>query len=79
MQLLSAQPSLDYANALARGADADPHSLVHVWWELLTQPQWRPVLHQYAVQRQARELMVNCNDLLARIEGRANGGPFVET
>ncbi|AIO30837.1 hypothetical protein DM39_6930 [Burkholderia cenocepacia] len=71
MQLLSAQASLDYASALARGADVDAHALGVIWDALVTMPQWRAVLHQYATLRQVRELMVRVDDLLTAIDEAA--------
>lgn len=68
MQLLSAAASLDYASALQSGRAANAAGLATVWDELLESPQWRPVLNQYPMLRQARELMVNPADLLATIE-----------
>jgi hypothetical protein len=41
-------------------------------------PQWRGVLHQYAVQQQARELMVHCGDFLLAIENAARGSSAAE-
>lgn len=69
MQLLSAPASLEYASALARHADADPHGLGVVWQALLELPSWRAVLHQYESLRQVRALMVGVDDLMAAIEG----------
>ena len=67
MQLLSAPASLDYAGRLARGETADANALEPVWRLLLDAPAWRGVLHQYPLLRQARELMVHPEDLLAAI------------
>ncbi|KAB0634198.1 3-deoxy-D-arabino-heptulosonate 7-phosphate synthase [Burkholderia latens] len=69
MQLLSAPASLDYASALARHQDADPHGLDVVWHALLELPSWHAVLHQYESLRQVRALMVGVDDLMAAIEG----------
>lgn len=69
MQLLSAPASLDYASALARRTDADPHGLGVIWQALLELPSWRAVLHQYESLRQVRALMVGVDDLMAAIEG----------
>lgn len=74
MQLLSAQASLDYASALARGADADAQTLGVIWDALITMPPWRAVLHQYATLRQVRELMVRVDDLLTAIDEAAGRG-----
>jgi hypothetical protein len=69
MQLLSTPASLAYASALAQHGDADTAILQAVWEALLTQPSWRPVLHQYESLRQVRALMVGVDDLLAAIDG----------
>lgn len=69
MQLLSAQPSLDYAGCLAQGLDAAPETLEPVWRLLLESAQWTGVLQQYPTLCQARELMVHPDDLMAAIEG----------
>lgn len=69
MQLLSTPASLAYASALAQHGDADTAILQAVWDALLTQPSWRPVLHQYESLRQVRALMVGVDDLLAAIDG----------
>ena len=75
MQLLSAPASVEYASALAQTGDADARCLAALWQALLASPQWRSVLHQYAVQQAVRALMVHCGDFLAAIEG-ATGGSF---
>lgn len=69
MQLLSAQPSLDYASRLAQGLDPAPDTLEPVWRLLLESSQWTGVLQQYPTLCQARELMVHPDDLMAAIEG----------
>lgn len=69
MQLLSAQPSLDYADRLAQGLDAAPETLEPAWRQLLQSAQWSGVLQQYPTLCQARELMVHPDDLMAAIEG----------
>lgn len=69
MQLLSTPASLAYASAFAQHGDADTAILQAVWDALLTQPSWRPVLHQYESLRQVRALMVGVDDLLAAIDG----------
>ncbi|OZI35040.1 hypothetical protein CAL29_12180 [Bordetella genomosp. 10] len=63
MQLLSAPESLAYAARLAENAPADRSTLEPVWRKLLSSPQWRPVLQQYATLHQVRELMVHVADL----------------
>lgn len=78
MQLLSAPASLDYAGGLMQSAGADPKCLVTLWQAVLALPQWRGVLHQYAVQQQARELMVHCGDFLLAIENAARGSSAAE-
>ncbi|MEX3936181.1 3-deoxy-D-arabino-heptulosonate 7-phosphate synthase [Paraburkholderia phymatum] len=74
MQLLSAQASLEFATAFADGRHADAQDLEPVWHELLESPRWRAVLHQYPMLRQARDLMVHTEDLLAAIDGAAENG-----
>jgi len=65
MQLLSAQPCLAFASALAQRHRADPLGLRPVWNDLLESTRWRGVLHQYPMLRQVRELMVHVEDLQA--------------
>ncbi|MBO9356388.1 3-deoxy-D-arabino-heptulosonate 7-phosphate synthase [Bordetella petrii] len=65
MQLLSAPASLEFAGNLARQSHPDARDLEPVWNQLLQSPRWKPVLHQYPLLRQARELMVHPDDLLA--------------
>lgn len=67
MQLLSAPASLDYAGRLAQGQPVEASALEPVWRLLLHTPAWRCVLHQYPLLRQARDLMVHPEDLLAAI------------
>ncbi|MGE8638074.1 MAG: 3-deoxy-D-arabino-heptulosonate 7-phosphate synthase [Achromobacter sp.] len=67
MQLLSAAASVAYACQLADRQRPDPDALEPVWTQLLESPQWAPVLHQYPMLRQVRELMVHVDDLLAAI------------
>jgi len=69
MQLLSAPASVEYASALAQTAGADSRCLAVLWQALLASPQWRGVLHQYALQQEGRALMVHCRDFLVAIEG----------
>ncbi|HEY9273239.1 3-deoxy-D-arabino-heptulosonate 7-phosphate synthase [Achromobacter sp.] len=68
MQLLSAQPSLEYADRLAQGLDAALETLDPVWRLLLESAQWTGVLQQYPTLCQARELMVHPDDLMAAID-----------
>ncbi|MGF6967118.1 hypothetical protein OKW43_004146 [Paraburkholderia sp. WC7.3g] len=65
MQLLSAHATLDFADALADGRDADCTVLEPVWRQLLESPRWQPVFDQYATLREVRELMVHPDDLRA--------------
>ncbi len=65
MQLLSAPESLAYAGMLTEHQHADARTLEPVWHALLESPRWRVVLDQYAILRQARDLMVHTDDLLA--------------
>ncbi|CAD6546010.1 hypothetical protein LMG27952_04405 [Paraburkholderia hiiakae] len=67
MQLLSAQASLEFANAQRDGQRADPEILDAVWQQLTQSPRWHAVLHQYAMLRLVRELMVHPDDLMATI------------
>lgn len=67
MRLLSAQGSIAFASALARGRRADTAILASVWQQLVESPGWRAVLHQYPTLRRVREWMVNTEDLLAAI------------
>jgi hypothetical protein len=67
MQLLSAPASVDYACRLEAGQQPDPSALEPVWRQLLESPQWAPVLHQYPMLRQVRDLMVHVDDLLAAV------------
>lgn len=76
MQLLSARASLEFAGALADGGQADPRDLSPLWGRLLTAAEWKGVLHQYPMLRQARGLMVHIDDWSAAIEGAA-AGPVV--
>ena len=68
MQLLSAQPSLDYASQLLDGEAPDPQRLESVWHQLLASPRWGAVREQYPLLRQVRALMVHADDLQAAIE-----------
>ncbi|MDF8363929.1 3-deoxy-D-arabino-heptulosonate 7-phosphate synthase [Achromobacter anxifer] len=70
MQLLSAQPSLEFAGRLAQGLDAAAQTLEPVWHLLLESAQWTSVLQQYPTLCQARELMVHPDDLMAAIKLR---------
>lgn len=72
MQLLSARASLEFASAVAQKRRPNPQALERVWHQLLESPRWGPVLRQYPVLRQARELMVHTDDLLATVR-RPNG------
>lgn len=65
MQLLTAPESLAYASTLTDNRHADARTLEPVWRALLESPRWRMVLDQYAILRQARDLMVHTDDLLA--------------
>ncbi|QGZ58703.1 3-deoxy-D-arabino-heptulosonate 7-phosphate synthase [Paraburkholderia acidiphila] len=67
MQLLSAQPSVEFASALWDGRIADPQLLGAVWQELTQSPRWHGVLEQYATLRLVRELMVHPEDMMATI------------
>jgi hypothetical protein len=69
MQLLSAPASLEFASKLAAKQPVDTQDLDAVWHQLLESPRWRPVLNQYAMLRQTRELMVHTADLTAAIDG----------
>ena len=78
MQLLSAPASVKFASALAEKKHADPQDLEPVWRDLLESPRWRAVLWQYPTLRQARELMVHTDDLLAAIRGTHRGRKTVD-
>ncbi|SAL19818.1 hypothetical protein AWB72_01257 [Caballeronia concitans] len=65
MQLLSAPESVAYASMLTDNPHADACTLEPVWHALLESPRWRVILDQYAILRQARDLMVHTDDLLA--------------
>lgn len=67
MQLLSAPASVAYACQLTDKQQPEPDALEPVWAQLLESPQWTPVLHQYPMLRQVRELMVHVDDLLAAV------------
>ncbi|ANN71786.1 3-deoxy-D-arabino-heptulosonate 7-phosphate synthase [Bordetella bronchialis] len=69
MQLLSAQPCLAYASTLRGEPAPDPSILDPVWHQLLESAEWQPVLHQYSMLRQVRELMVHVDDLRKAIDG----------
>ena len=73
MQLLSAPASVEFASRIAADQQAGAEGLEPVWDELLASPRWSPVLHQYAMLRQARELMVHTDDLLAMTESPIGG------
>ena len=73
MQLLGADASLDYAGRLTQGEDAPAAMLEPVWTLLLESPQWAGVLQQYPMLRQARELMVHADDLMAAIAASQSG------
>jgi len=75
MQLLSAQPCLEFAGALAQNRAADPQCLEAVWHLILKAPQWGAVLHQYPTLRLARDLMVHPDDLLAALNQAAGANP----
>ncbi|MDR5857426.1 3-deoxy-D-arabino-heptulosonate 7-phosphate synthase [Caballeronia sp. LZ062] len=68
MQLLSAQPSLEFAIMLEDGQAADTQTLEPVWDQLLHLPRWRSVLDQYQTLRRVRELMVHTEDLRTAID-----------
>lgn len=70
MQLLCAPASVEYAGSLEDGRQPDPAALEPVWRQLLESPQWAPVLHQYPMLREVRELMVHADDLLAAVQPR---------
>ncbi|SHI31041.1 3-deoxy-D-arabino-heptulosonate 7-phosphate synthase [Pollutimonas bauzanensis] len=74
MQLLSAQASVEFASILADRQHADAQGLEPVWHQLLESPRWDAVLNQYPMLRQARELMVHTEDLLAAINGATGAG-----
>lgn len=74
MQLLSATASLEFAGSLAEKHDADLQSLEPIWHQLLDSPSWGAVLHQSAMLRQVRELMVHTGDLEDAIR-HASGRP----
>lgn len=67
MQLLSAHPSVGFANALAEHRTANAHALDTIWQALLESPHWHSVLHQYPMLVQVRDLMVHTDDLMAAI------------
>ncbi|WP_321814977.1 MULTISPECIES: 3-deoxy-D-arabino-heptulosonate 7-phosphate synthase [unclassified Paraburkholderia] len=67
MQLLSAQTSVSFANALAERQHANAHALEPVWQALLESPHWHSVLNQYPMLVQVRDLMVHTDDLAAAI------------
>ncbi|NMK45357.1 3-deoxy-D-arabino-heptulosonate 7-phosphate synthase [Achromobacter sp. Bel] len=67
MQLLSAPASVQYACQLEDGRKPDPEALESVWRQLLESPQWAPVLQQYPMLCQVRELMVHVDDLRAAV------------
>jgi hypothetical protein len=67
MQLLSAPASVEFASTLAQKHPVDSQDLVPVWHQLLESPRWGAVLRQYPMLRQARELMVHPEDLMAAI------------
>jgi hypothetical protein len=73
MQLLSTQASLAFASRLAENQPADPRDLESVWQQLLESPRWHAVLHQYVTLRHVRGLTVHIADLLAAIDGTAQG------
>jgi hypothetical protein len=72
MQLLSAQPSLEFAGALADEQSPDVRPLESLWDELLTSPRWSAVRDQYPTLKQVRELMVHPEDLRAAIRDAAD-------
>lgn len=67
MRLLSDPASLAYAQALLEQQAASSKILKPIWQQLLTEPAWQPVLHQYATLHQANELMVHADDFLAAL------------
>ena len=67
MQLLSAEASLVFANALAAEHHADSSDLEPVWQQLLESPKWRALLNQYPTLCRVRELMVHADDLLSAV------------
>ncbi|MFW7342629.1 3-deoxy-D-arabino-heptulosonate 7-phosphate synthase [Pollutimonas sp. H1-120] len=75
MQLLSATASLKFADSLAEKHDANPQSLESIWRQLLDSPSWGAVLHQSAMLRQVRELMVHTDDLLDAVHRVSRGEP----
>lgn len=70
MHLLSAPASVDFAIKLADSQTPDPAMLEPVWRLLLESPQWTPVLHQYPMLREIRDMMVHVDDLRAAILAR---------
>ncbi|MFJ1301815.1 3-deoxy-D-arabino-heptulosonate 7-phosphate synthase [Pseudomonadota bacterium AL_CKDN230030165-1A_HGKHYDSX7] len=68
MQLLSAPATIAYAQRRHAGLGADPHDLLAVWHDLITEPRWRHVMRQYLELRQARGLMVYTPDLAQAID-----------
>ncbi|CAM3549824.1 3-deoxy-D-arabino-heptulosonate 7-phosphate synthase [Bordetella sputigena] len=67
MQLLSAPASLAFADRWARGRQTDPEMLEPVWRDLTGSARWTAVLHQYAMLRQVRELLVHVDDVTATV------------
>ncbi|WP_454673954.1 3-deoxy-D-arabino-heptulosonate 7-phosphate synthase [Achromobacter pestifer] len=67
MHLLSAPASVDFAIKLAGPQPPDPEALEPVWRLLLESPQWTPILHQYPMLRDIRDMMVHVDDLRAAI------------
>ncbi|UYO92140.1 3-deoxy-D-arabino-heptulosonate 7-phosphate synthase [Pollutimonas sp. M17] len=74
MQLLSARASLEFAAGLAKQRQAGTQGLEQVWHQLLESPRWSALLHQYPMLRQARELMVHADDLMAAVRDAAEDG-----
>ncbi|WP_321885087.1 3-deoxy-D-arabino-heptulosonate 7-phosphate synthase [Paraburkholderia bannensis] len=74
MQLLSAHPSVGFANALAEHRSASAHALDTIWQALLESPHWHSVLHQYPMLVQVRDLMVHTDDLMAAIRSLPESG-----
>jgi len=68
MQLLSEAASLQFASALAEQRVSSPDLLEPLWPLLLSSPRLSAVLHQYPLLREARDLMVHPDDLLAAVK-----------
>lgn len=75
MQLLSAPASLEYAWRRAEGQPTDTGSLEPVWRQVVSAPEWAPVLNQYSTLRQVRGLMAHTDDLRHAVQTAAPRRP----